>query len=118
MKTLVILSSLLMTSILVIGYFNSQEHTESYTEQTFNDLDRRVRKLEREQRMGPKQYCMTHNVGIWTDRQSDSVLVYLSHLTHHELLEVQYGITDNIALRAYIDTIIVFKDSSRQVDDD
>lgn len=118
MKTLLLLSSLLVSSILITAYFSSQEEAQQYSERTFGDLDRRVRKLEREQRMGPKPYCLTHKVGIWTDAQHDSVLVYLSHMTRWDLLEVKYGITEDIALKAFIDTIIAYKDSTEQRNED
>jgi hypothetical protein len=66
--------------------------------------------------MGPKPYCLDHHPDLpWNKKQHDSVMTYLSHMTYEELWEVEGGITDDVGLRGFIDTVLLFKDSLRKL---
>jgi hypothetical protein len=108
MKTLLILLAATLASVLVVMHIYRSEDTLKKTEY----LNRHtIDSLKKEIRMGPKPYCLTHQDHPRTTIENDSVRLYFSHLTRGEILEVQNGITENVVLKRYLDSLILFKDS-------
>lgn len=111
MRTLWGLSALFVTAILVWVWIAKDELNAQAVEQARVTSIRMIDSLKREVRLGPKPYFLVHHDHAVTPKEQDSVMRYLSHFTRSEIFEIRTNITDNVALRGYLDTLLIFKDS-------
>jgi hypothetical protein len=111
MRTLLTLTALMIATIWLSVWVYIDEGDERIQEQELSLARRTVMKLQQEIRMGPKPYALNVPVEERSVAQVDSVMIYFSHMTHHELYEVKNNITENVALKGFIDTLLMFKDS-------
>lgn len=111
MKTLIILSVIFLGSFwaVVEAQIDDNEERDRYSEQS--RCREEIWRLQREIKMGPQPYTMLHPKLPRTKAQEDSILLYCSRMTRYELADIKASITENVALRRFIDTIIMFKDS-------
>jgi hypothetical protein len=115
MKTLLILTPVLLLSTLALVMINQSERDQATTEQQFSQLSHRLHRVEQDVKMGPKPYCMTHAVSHRGKKQQDSVIAYFSNMTYGELWEVKEAILD-IQVKMFVDSIMAYKDKVRGSD--
>lgn len=73
-----------------------------------------MNRLEHDVRFGSKPYFLFHHEHALTGPEHDSALRYLSHMTRREIYEIRNNITENVVLKGFLDTLLVFKDSLDQ----
>lgn len=108
MRTLFTLTFVLLAGVWVAVWVYIDERDEELQHWAHKHV---IDSLQREIRMGPKPYCFAHHDHLWTALERDSVIRYASHMRRYELLEVKEHVTENPAVKGFIDTILLYKDS-------
>ena len=111
MKTLLITGILFVSGLYAAVAFQNNEIQNSQALSQRWDTNRIIDSLKREIRFGPKPFCVLHPTAERTAESHDSIMRYYSHLTVGELREVKDGITENVALKDWLDTLLSYKDS-------
>jgi hypothetical protein len=115
MKTLLILTPVLLLSTLALVMIDQSERDQTSNDQQFSELRSKLYKIERDQRLGPKPYCMVHNIFPRSKKQQDSAIQYISNLTYGELWEVKAFVADTL-IKKFIDSVMACKDRKRGSD--
>lgn len=111
MKTFLITGVLFVSGIWVIVAIHNDELQDYQLDSAKWANQHIVDSLKREIRFGPRPYCLLHPIFPRTAKQEDSVMRYMRHLTVREIREIKDGITENVALKGFLDTLLMYKDS-------
>ena len=111
MKTLLILSTVFFGSFWAVVQTQIDDTEEQAYHRELSICRHELWDLRQKIKMGPKPYCLDHSVPVFTSKMHDSIMIYLSHYTRGELLEIRSSSPENHSLDNYIARLIHFKDS-------